>query len=759
MLNKFDNLYKNYIYTIKNTISYQLFSVAQFIFKILYNNNTKILFKKISNLYTYFITKYEKAIDNLLLVIVVSIFLIINFYLIYKFYNNYGPYIKKFLLFVYSLIATAFNLIFKLNLDDILIDMVNFFFLKIYELKNYILYLLNTDIATFKFYLKVKLYLIYLYIKNILILDDFKFDFISIIPIFMIFNIFFLLTTIFSFISISFLGIYGIFILNFLSLLLFWVSIIYYVFLVFFKNIWFFITVGNWGYLFWNFKITFDIIIDLTSLSFLFLTLTIGLNVFLYVFSYFRYEPLVERLLLMINWFILSMNLLVVSGNLFVLMLGWEFIGLSSFFLINFWINRIGTFKSGFKAYSFNKISDVFLLISILLIFNITYSIDIITIVNQIYIYESYFIKIFFIKLKYLDLLSLFLIGCICIKSAQIIGHLWLPDSMEAPVPASALIHSATLVSAGIFLLIRFSPIFELSFLANILLPIIGSITALYGGLTAAFQSDTKKTLAYSTISHCGFLVLLYTTNVTEFTILYLYVHGFFKATSFLCIGNINRFNKNNQDFKSMGLFYKYLPFDCILTLLCLINLSSLPLTLGFYSKHLLFLVFEKINYLYYFIYSVTIFSSLTGIFYSFRLFYNIYFDIKKSKKINYIVINNNIYNSINYSNTSLASNIIISILFIKAYIIIYILYNITISKNYFISDVSTFKNINTYISCLSLDSNSLMNISLLNWIILLLIIFFIILKWRFELFFYKNLNKIWFLFKVIIILKFILIL
>ena len=234
---------------------------------------------------------------------------------------------------------------------------------------------------------------------------------------------------------------------------------------------------------------------------------------------------------------------------------------------------------------------------------------------------------------------------------------------MEAPVPASALIHSATLVSAGIFLLIRLSPIFELSFISTIVLPFIGALTAFFGGVTASFQSDTKKTLAYSTISHCGFLVLIYTTGVIEFTILYLYIHGFFKATSFLCIGNINRFNKNNQDFKSMGMYYKYLPFDCILVLICLLNLSSIPLTIGFYSKHLLFLVFEDNYYCYIFLYTITVLSSFTGIFYSFRLVYNIFFDMKKSKKIIYSNNINYSYNSIYYSNSSIASNLIISIL------------------------------------------------------------------------------------------------
>ena len=124
---------------------------------------------------------------------------------------------------------------------------------------------------------------------------------------------------------------------------------------------------------------------------------------------------------------------------------------------------------------------------------------------------------------------------------------------MEAPVPASSLIHSATLVSAGVFLVLRFNHLFEYSIISKYLLAIIGSFTAAYGGVCAAFQSDIKKVLAYSTISHCGFLMVLCFTQINEFVILYLYVHGFFKAGVFMCVGNVIRISRNYQDFRRMG--------------------------------------------------------------------------------------------------------------------------------------------------------------------------------------------------------------
>lgn len=141
---------------------------------------------------------------------------------------------------------------------------------------------------------------------------------------------------------------------------------------------------------------------------------------------------------------------------------------------------------------------------------------------------------------------------------------------MEAPVPASALIHSATLVSAGVFILLRFAPMLELSSFFNTFGILIGATTAMYGGVTAAFQTDVKKILAFSTISHCGFLIVTTTFFNPNIALYYLYIHGFAKATVFLCFGNVIRFNKNGQDYRRMGGFFKYLPFECLISLLCL---------------------------------------------------------------------------------------------------------------------------------------------------------------------------------------------
>ena len=610
----------------------------------------------------------------------------------------------------------------------------------------------------------IYIYIYYNYLYNLLLFYKntvyYLTGWISNYPFFILCGVLFLFTTVFSIISINFLGLYGIFLLNLLTIFIFWLSTIIYVLNIFYKNVYFFIVIGKWIYINNDMQITFDLLIDNVSLSFLFLTLTIGLFVYIYTFSYFRYEPFVERLLIFLNFFMLSMILLVLSGNFIIIVLGWEFIGLTSFFLINFWSTRIGTFKSAFKAYTFNKFSDVFLLFAIILIYNIIFNLDILNFNSQIYLYETYNIKICYYNINILDFISLFLILCICIKSAQIGGHLWLPDSMEAPVPASALIHSATLVSAGIYLLLRLSTLFELSFLSLSILPIIGSFTAFYGGITAAFQSDTKKTLAYSTISHCGFLVLLYTTGVLEFVILYLYVHGFFKASTFLCFGNVNRFCRNIQDFKRMGGFYKYLPFECLASFICLVNLSGLPLTIGFYTKHLLFISLTENIILYYFIYSLTIIASLSGIFYSSRLFYSVFFDIKKAKKVIFIQATNKILNSKYYSNSSIITNWTIILMLLTSYIIIIFLYNLNLSSVYLISDLKTNTINNSYTYFTQPTFSFLNNISIINIIILMFIIICVFINWRYNYtlyIFYINYNNcLLFLFFIFVFYKYL---
>jgi NADH:ubiquinone oxidoreductase subunit 5 (subunit L)/multisubunit Na+/H+ antiporter MnhA subunit len=293
---------------------------------------------------------------------------------------------------------------------------------------------------------------------------------------------------------------------------------------------------------------------------------------------------------------------------------------------------------------------------------------------------------------------------------------------MEAPVPASALIHSATLVSAGVFLVLRLTPLFEISSVSYFILPIVGSLTAAYGGFAAMFTSDIKRILAYSTISHCGFLMVMCSTFINEYTIIYLYVHGFFKASVFLCVGNVIRFSKNYQDFRYMGGFYKFLPFDCILSFICLFNLAGLPFGLGFYIKHLLFISLNVNIYLYYIILFNCILGAISGIFYSYRLFYNVFFDYKKAKKSIYLHATPAGLLSYCYSNSSLMSNTAIFLLVLVSYYICFSLLFIFLNFNFSVSDFNNNYLLTNYYNFFISYNGALFNISFFNYLILFLI-------------------------------------
>jgi NADH:ubiquinone oxidoreductase subunit 5 (subunit L)/multisubunit Na+/H+ antiporter MnhA subunit len=481
---------------------------------------------------------------------------------------------------------------------------------------------------------------------------------------------------IYNFFTLNYLGYLGVFLLNWLTMFLFWVSLVYIYFFIGFQNIYLKVSLGDWFKVNLNFLVYAEFFFDTLSLSYTLLTVTIAVSVLAYTFVYFRYEPLVDRLLLLISAFVMSMVIFVNAANFIVLFLGWELIGLTSFLLINFWSTRVATLKAAFKAFIFNKFSDVALLIGIFLIYNEFQVTEINVFKNNLNLYVVHYYSFWTYQISTIEIISFFILVAAFIKSAQLGFHVWLPDSMEAPVPASALIHSATLVSAGVFLFLRLNQLFELSYYSYLILQIWGSCTAFYGGLCAVFQSDIKRLLAYSTISHCGFLMVCVTTEVFDFTLLYLYIHGFFKAAGFLCVGNIIRISNNYQDFRRMGGFFKFLPFEFFSLVLCLINLSGLPFSLGFFSKHILFTGLHSTSVMFWVVFLNCVLGAFCGFIYCFRLIYNVFFDFKKGRKFVYEHINNPRHVSFYYSNTSVLSNLAIFALIFNSYwIILYLFY------------------------------------------------------------------------------------
>lgn len=291
---------------------------------------------------------------------------------------------------------------------------------------------------------------------------------------------------------------------------------------------------------------------------------------------------------------------------------------------------------------------------ALILTYNTFHTADILTICNSVQYYNNCYLDLGLLDIRSLDLISFFLLVAAFIKSAQFGFHLWLPDSMEAPAPASALIHSATLVSAGIFLILRLAPLFELSILSYTVVPAIGAITAFYGGVVSAAQTDVKKILAYSTISHCGFMVLLSATFNLDLVLIYLYVHGFFKALLFLAAGSVMRFFKG-QDFRYMGSAYKYLPVECVISIFGFWHLSGGPLSFGYAAKHYIITSLAGSTLFTMFIVINVMVSILASIIYSSRFVYFVYFDFKKAKKPIYLEYSSPILSSKHFTLASRA--------------------------------------------------------------------------------------------------------
>ena len=548
------------------------------------------------------------------------------------------------------------------------------------------------------------------------------------------------------------MGIYGIFKINVITLFIFWVSLLFSAKAIFINQTVYVIKLCSWVFLSVGVKIDYYFLFDTVSFSFILLTTTIALFVFVYAFSYFRYEPLVDRFLLFLLSFVVSMLFLVSSGNTIMLFLGWELIGLTSFFLINFWTTKTATLKSAFKAFTFNKISDFFLFIFLVSTSSLFYTFDILSLNNQVYIYE--FVSLVFLEtnVSFIEILSVLLLGAAFIKSAQIGGHAWLPDSMEAPVPASALIHSATLVSAGIYLILRFNSFFDATQLSKYLIPIFGSVTAAYGGICAVAQSDIKKTLAYSTISHCGFLMVLCATEMNEFTILYLYAHGFFKAGVFMCIGNVLRISRGYQDTRRMGGLLKYLPFEYFCSTVGLLNLAGLPFTFGFFVKHLLLISVNNNIYIYYFVLINSLVGAIAGIFYSYRLVTNIFVDFKKGNKSLYLPLNRGCYSSIYYTNSSLAATAAIFGLFFSAYCILYFLFKSFLYSSFLFSDCLNTAVTTNYFSIVNCSYGFLINFSYLNLFVVSITLFLFFSDCRFTHLHKQKINTIGFIFFAVLV-------
>lgn len=304
--------------------------------------------------------------------------------------------------------------------------------------------------------------------------------------------------------------------------------------------------------------------------------------------EYMFREAFINRLLYLLNMFATSVILLFFSYDYFLIMISWECIGLFSLLLVNFYSTRIYTIKAAHKTFVFSRISDMFMFISFLLTIVVFNSTDLSCVFMQIPFLAFHFIFIGSTAYHFLTFFSITLILSGGIKAAQFFSHVWLPDAMEAPTPASALIHSSTLVVAGVFLIIRFSILFEFTIITNYILTLVGAITLAFGAVTAIFQNDIKKLVAYSTISQIGYLVCGCGFCCYEEVVIYLIVHALNKAFLFVLVGYTVHFFNANTDMRQMGGAYPYsFEIAALLAGTCF-NLAGLPYSAGFIGKELL---------------------------------------------------------------------------------------------------------------------------------------------------------------------------
>nr|YP_010890073.1 NADH dehydrogenase subunit 5 [Praya dubia]WJJ70097.1 NADH dehydrogenase subunit 5 [Praya dubia] len=357
---------------------------------------------------------------------------------------------------------------------------------------------------------------------------------------------------------------------------------------------------------------SFSFLYDKISSSMLILIVSISLLVHIFSIFYMKEDPHLPRFMSYLSLFTFFMVILVISNNLIQLFIGWEGVGLCSYLLINFWYTRIQANKAAIKAVLINKIGDIGLLLSIIFLWKN----------SGLTLYSSLFSLYTILYLEYyLNFINLLLLIGVIGKSAQIGLHMWLPDAMEGPTPVSALIHAATMVTAGVFLIIRVSPLLEETPLILLFIILLGSITTFVSATISLSQNDLKKVIAYSTCSQLGYMVIISGFSFYNVSLFHLINHGFFKALLFLSAGSIIHSFNDEQDFRRLGNIKEFNPLTYISIIIGSLSLMGLPFLTGFYSKDLLLeLIYQK----HYFTFALWlgIITAFLSALYSFRLIY-----------------------------------------------------------------------------------------------------------------------------------------
>src|ERR1700760_1505040 len=365
------------------------------------------------------------------------------------------------------------------------------------------------------------------------------------------------------------------------------------------------------------------------------LTVSLGLAVVycstlihIYSIDYLSTDPHIQRFFSYLSAFTAGMLVLICGGNYFVMFIGWEAIGVVSYLLINYYFTRIQSNKAAMLAFTMNRGGDMLMSIGFFAIFALFGSLN----------YSTVFSLAPYMNETAITIISLLLLGGALAKSANIPLHSWLPGSMEAPTPVSALLHAATLVTAGIYLLLRSSPILEFSPTALLVITLIGSTTAFFAATCGLLQNDLKRIIAFSTISQLGYMMMAIGLSQYNVALMHTVNHAFFKALLFLGAGAVIHSFQDQQDVRRMGGLIKFLPFTYSAMLAGSLSLLATPFLTGFYSKDLILeLAFGQ--YSFSGMYAYTLGSITAGItaFYSFRLISLVFLGTANGPKQSYL--------------------------------------------------------------------------------------------------------------------------
>ena len=373
----------------------------------------------------------------------------------------------------------------------------------------------------------------------------------------------------------------------------------------------------------------------LSSVMLVVVTLVSAL-VHIYSIGYMSHDPHKPRFMAYLSLFTFSMLTLVTSDNFLQLFFGWEGVGLCSYFLIGFWFKKETANAAAIKAFVVNRVGDFGFALGIFLIFYLFGTVNYVEVFNQIpQILEK---KLLFLGMNVgaIDLICMLLFIGAMGKSAQIFLHTWLPDAMEGPTPVSALIHAATMVTAGVFLVVRCSPIFEYSPLTLNIITIVGMTTAFFAATVALVQTDIKKIIAYSTCSQLGYMFFAAGVGAYNVAMFHLFTHAFFKALLFLGSGSVIHSFKDEQDINQMGGVYKKLPYTYAFMIIGTLALTGFPFLSGFYSKDAIIeFAYLRGNTTGYYAAGIGILTAVLTSIYSWRLIFKTFHGDYNNKKIN----------------------------------------------------------------------------------------------------------------------------